>query len=121
MARKDDDFSPYALVSPLRLYTNRKNIPLRYLSEIVHLSRYAVVILDRHSSDEELSCRLDATDLLPCVVVSLVISIGRSNWLDDERSPLVCHQDNQSNWFDGEGPLSVCHRVFREAGSMTKV
>ena len=41
--------SPYALVLPLRLCTSRKNIPLRYLSEIVHLSRHAVVILDRHS------------------------------------------------------------------------
>ena len=59
----------------------------------VYLSRYAVVILDCHSSDEELSCRLDATDLLPCVVVSLVISIGRSNWLDDERSPLEISSD----------------------------
>ena len=59
--------------------------------------------------------------LLSCVVVSLVISIGWSNWLDDERSPLVYHQVNQSNWFNGEGPPSVCHRVFIEAGSMTKV
>ena len=32
-----------------------KNIPLRYLSKIVYLSRYAVVILDCHSSDKELS------------------------------------------------------------------
>ena len=72
---------------PCGLSIRWKYLPLRYLSEIVHLSRYAVVILDRHSSDEELSCRLDATDLLPCVVVSLVISIGRSNWLDNERSP----------------------------------
>ena len=64
-----------------------KYLPLRYLSEIVHLSRHVVVIRDRHSSDEELSCWLDATDLLPCVVVSLVISISRTNWLDDEQSP----------------------------------
>ena len=42
IARKGNDFSPYALVSPLRLCTNRKNIPCRYLSEIVYLSRHAV-------------------------------------------------------------------------------
>ena len=36
----------YALVSPLRLCTSRKNIPLRYLSEIVDLLRYTIVILD---------------------------------------------------------------------------
>ena len=35
--------------------------------------------------------------LLSCVVVSLVISICWSNWLDDKRSPLVCYQDKQSN------------------------
>ena len=34
--------SPYALVSLLRLCTNQKNIPLRYLSEIVHLSRHVI-------------------------------------------------------------------------------
>lgn len=33
----------------LRLYNSQKNIPLRYLFEIVHLSRYAVVILNRCS------------------------------------------------------------------------
>ena len=31
--------SPYALVLPLHPCTSRKNIPLRYLSEIAHLSR----------------------------------------------------------------------------------
>ena len=75
------------------IYTVEVSSALRYLSEIVHLSRYAVVICDRHSSDKELSCRLDATDLLPWVVVSLVISIGRSNWLDDERSPSEMSSD----------------------------
>ena len=95
MTRKDDDFSPYALVSlRTRLPTHSSyryvRVPAgrtfrRYLSEIVHLSR-------RHPQSSQyaarkLSCRLDATDLLPCVVVSLVISIGRSNWLDDKRSP----------------------------------
>ena len=78
------------------VYLHIKNIPLRYPSKIVYLSRYAVVIFDRHSSDEELSCWLDAIDLLPCVVVSLVISIGLSKWPNDERSPSVCHQVNQS-------------------------
>ena len=55
--------------------------------------------------------------LFLCVIVSLVISqpVDQSNWLDDERSPSVCHQ------FDDKGPPSVCHQVFREAGSMTKV
>ena len=52
--------------------------------------------------------------LLPYVVVSFVISINQSNWLDDERSPSICHQ------FDDKGPPSVCHQVFREAGSITK-
>ena len=69
------------------LCTSRKIIPLRYLSEIVHLSRYAVVILNCHSSDKELSFRLNVIDFLYRVVVSLVISISRSNWLDDKRSP----------------------------------
>ena len=56
---------PYALVLPLRLCTSRKNIPLRYPSEIVHLSgnvvchpqllQYAVT---------KLSCQLDAIDAL---------------------------------------------------------
>ena len=50
--------SPYALVLPLRLCTSWKNIPLRYRSEIVHLSR-------RHSwlsqyATKKLSCWLDA-------------------------------------------------------------
>ena len=54
-------------------------------------------------SDEELSCWLDAIDLLPCVVVSLVISIGRSNWLDDERSPSEIPSDSQSDWLDDKG------------------
>ena len=39
-------FSSYVLISPLHLCTSQKNILLRYLSEIVHLSRHAVVILD---------------------------------------------------------------------------
>ena len=47
--------------------------------------------------------------LLLCVVVSLVISIGQSNWLDDKWSPSVYHQDDQSDWSVGEGPPSVCH------------
>ena len=38
-------------------------------------------------SDEELSCQLDAIDLLFCMVLSLVISIGRNNGLDDQRLP----------------------------------
>ena len=58
---------------------------------------------------------MDATGLLPCVVVSFVISIDQSSWLDDEQSPSVCYQ------FDDEGPPSVYHRVFREAASITKV
>ena len=92
MTRKDDDFFLYALVSPLRLCTNRKNIPLRDLSEIIYLSRHTVSHpRSLHYAARKLSCRLDATDLLSYVVVSLVISIGRSNWPDDERSPSVCH------------------------------
>ena len=47
------------------------------------------------------------------MTVSLVISIGGSNWLDDERSPSVYHQVNQSNWFDGEGPPSVYQRSIQ--------
>ena len=78
------------------LFIQWNYLPLRYLSDIIHLLRHAVVILDRHISDEELSCRLDATDLLSCVIVSLVISIGQGNWPDDNRSPLVCHQVKRS-------------------------
>ena len=67
--------SPYALASPLRLCTNRKNVPRRYLSEIVHLSRHAICHprLSQYAA-RRLCCRLDATDLLPCVVVCLIIS-----------------------------------------------
>ena len=55
--------SPYALVLPLRPCTSQKNIPLRYLSEIVHLSR-------RHPRSSQyaikkLSYRLDAINALP--------------------------------------------------------
>ena len=82
MTRKDNDFfpyalvslrthlsthlSPYALVSPLRLCTNRKNIPRRYLSEIVHLLRHAVCHprLSQYVA-RKLSCRLDAIDAPP--------------------------------------------------------
>ena len=78
------------------VYLHVKNILLRYLSEIVYLSRYIVVILDCHSSDEKLSYRLNAINLLYCMVVSLVIGIGRSNWPYNEQSPSVCHQVNQS-------------------------
>ena len=75
--------SPYALVSlrtrlpthsslyalnfaPLRLCTSRKEIPLRYLSEIVHLSRHAVC--HPRSSQyamRKLSCWLDVINALP--------------------------------------------------------
>ena len=79
-----------------KYFAYMKNIPLRYLSEIVHLSRYVVVILDRHSSDKELSWWLDAINLFLCVIVRLVISIGQNNWLDDKRSSSVCHQVNQN-------------------------
>ena len=34
--------SPCVLILPLRLYTSRKNILLRYLSKIIYLSRHAV-------------------------------------------------------------------------------
>ena len=55
--------SPYALISPLRLCTNRKNIPHKYLSEIVYLSRHAVCHprLLQYTA-RKLSCRLDAID-----------------------------------------------------------
>ena len=74
-------------------------------------------------SDEELSCRLDAIDLLPCVVVSLVISIGRSDWLDDERSPSEMPLGSQSNWLDDEGLTDIhLQYVIKLAsnGSMAK-
>ena len=32
------------------------------------------------------------SSLLPCIDVSFVIDIGQGYWLDDEGSPLVCHQ-----------------------------
>ena len=51
--------------------------------------------------------------LFPCVAVSLVIGTGRSNWLDDERSPSACHQDNQNSWFNDKGPSSACHRSIQ--------
>ena len=55
--------SPYALVLPLHPCTSRKNIPLMYLSKIVHLSR-------RHPqlsqyATRKLLCWLDAIDAPP--------------------------------------------------------
>ena len=54
VARTDEGFSVQLLLAvcliTYMVYLHVvKNIPLRYLFEIVHLSRYAVVILDRHS------------------------------------------------------------------------
>ena len=46
--------------------------------QIVHLSRYEVIILEHHLVTRSESRRLDATDLLPCEVVSLVIGIGQA-------------------------------------------
>ena len=67
------------------------------------------VILDRRSTRRgSWAVGWTQSTLLPCVVVSLVISIGQSNWLDDKRSPSVCHQNNQSSWFDVKGLPSVC-------------
>ena len=59
--------------------------------------------------------------LLFYVIVSSVISISQSNWLDDKRLTSIYYHVDQSNWFSGKGPLSVCHQVFRGVGSMTKV
>ena len=55
--------SPYALVLPLYSYTSRKNIPLKYLSEIVHLSRRDPQ-LSKYVT-RKLSCWLDAIDAPP--------------------------------------------------------
>ena len=103
------------------VYLYVKNIPLRYLSKIIHLSRYVDVILDCHNSDKDLSCQLDIIDLFPCVVVSVVISISWSNWLDDKRSPLEMSSDELEYWLNGESPPSVYYQVVRVSGSMTKV
>ena len=50
--------SSYVLVLPLRPCTSRKNIPHRYLSEIIHLSRRHLQSLQYLT--KKLSCRLDA-------------------------------------------------------------
>ena len=52
--------SPYALVLLLRPCTSRKNIPLKYLFEIVHLSRYHPQL--SQYATRKLSCQLDAID-----------------------------------------------------------
>ena len=81
MARKDDEegwqgrmmtslpmyLSLYILdFSPLHLYISQKNIPLRYLSEIVHLSKYAVCHpqLSQYAG-RKLTYQLDAINALP--------------------------------------------------------
>ena len=53
--------------------------------------------------------------LLSYIAVSFIISVGQSNWLDDEWSPLIYYLDNQSNWFDGEGLPSVCHQSIQRS------
>ena len=97
---------------PLReLSAPRVTLLHRPFVEVCSLSYLIVTV-----SDEEVeTIGWTQSTLLLYVIVSLVISIDQSNWLDDKRSPLVCHQ------FDDKGPPSVCHRVFRETGSMTKL
>ena len=81
----------YATGLAEHLCTSRKNIPLRYLSEIVHLSRYEVIILDRHpvtrswvvgwtQPNSPLWCRQPRHQY------------WSEHWLDDERLPSVYHQ-----------------------------
>ena len=55
--------SPYAFVLPLRPCTSRKNIPLRYLSEFVHLSRRH--LRSSQYATRKLSCQLEAIDAPP--------------------------------------------------------
>ena len=120
--RSRSSFSPYALVS-LRTCLSMHSTLHRYVcvpaGKRFRLSIYLrsftcrsmqFVILDRRSTRwGSWAVGWMQSTLLPCMIVSLVISIGRSNWLNDKRSPLACHQDNQSSWFDDEGPLSACH------------
>ena len=86
----------------------QKSIPLRYLSKIVYLSKYAIVIFDCHNSDKELSCWLGAINLLLCVVVSLVISISWSNWQDNKQSLSEISSSYQSSWLNNKG-LTYTH------------
>ena len=81
------------------------------LVKVCSLSSLIVIISDKKVE----AVGWTQSTLFPYVVVSLIISIDQSNWLDNERSPLVCYQ------FNNKGPSSVSHRVFREAGSMRKV
>ena len=70
--------SSYALNSLLpRLYTKRKNIPLRYLSEIIYLLKYVVGIF-AHQNKWQTSWAISEMQLMLYfyVVVSLIINIG---------------------------------------------
>ena len=80
---------------PCGLFTYWQNIPLTQsiFRSVIYLRSSTCRDIQLLSlivtvSDKELSCQLDTIDLLPCMVVSLVISISQSNWLDGKRSPL---------------------------------
>ena len=72
--------SPYVLVLPLHLYTSRMNIPLRYLSEIVHLSRHHPRL--SQYATRRLRCWLDAIDVSPLCNSQLCHQLTRvTGWM----------------------------------------
>ena len=125
MTRKNANFSLYALVSVctrLSIHSSHRYVCVP-AGRIFRLGIYLrsstcwsmqFVILDCYSTQQK-SWAIGWTQLtlLSCVGVSLVISIGWSNWLDDERSPSVCHQVNQSNWFNDKGLISIYHQSIQ--------
>ena len=119
--------SLYVLIISLRLCTSRKNIPLRYLSEIVHLSR-------RHPrlsqyATRKLSCRLDVIDApplcgsQPCHQLTRVTGWMTSGHLQyvislmtkDHLQYAIEYSGKLALWRRSDGyPPSVCHQVSQQ-------
>ena len=119
--------SLYTLVLSLRPCTNRENIPLRYVSEIVHLSSH-------HSQSSQyatrkLSCRLDAIDALPlCGSQPRHQSTRVTGWMTsghlqyvissmtkDHLQYAIEYSGKLAPWRRSDGyPPSVCHQVSQQ-------
>ena len=119
--------SPYSLVLPLRPCTSRKNIPLRYLSEIIHLSRRHLW-LSKYAT-RKLNCWLDAIDAPPlCGNQPRHQLISITGWMTsgyhqyvislmmkDHLQYTIEYSGKLALWRKSDGyPPSVCHQVSQQ-------
>ena len=122
--------SPYALILPLRPCTSRKNIPLRYLSEIVHLSRHEVCHpRSSQYAARKLSCWLDAINAPPLCgsqprhqstrvtgwTTSGHLQYVISSMTKDHLQYAIEYSGKLAPWRRSDGyPPSVCHQVSQQ-------